>query len=46
MKFARQRRITRALAVVPFTIDLGHGMNVMRDRIGVRYLELLAGLNA
>src|SRR5580692_10142962 len=30
-----QRRVSSTLTMVPFPVDLGHGMNVMRDWIGI-----------
>ena len=43
-KFAQNGRIARPLTVVPFPVDLGEWMNVMRDRIRVNDTELLTHL--
>src|SRR5580658_7927502 len=45
-KLARDRRVSCALAVIPLAVELGHGVDVVRDRIGVRDFKDLAGLNA
>src|SRR5579871_4087053 len=45
-ELADQRRISRALAMIPFAVGLRQGMNVVRDGIGISDLEYLVGLNA
>lgn len=45
-ELAIERSIAWALAVVPFAIDLGHRVNVVRDRVGVDDLERLVHLNS
>ena len=41
-----QGRIAGALAVVPLAVDLGHGMDVVRDRVRIDHLQLLVHLDA
>src|SRR5262249_50739991 len=43
-KFTHQWRVTRALAMVPLAVDLGKGMNIMGDRIGVLNPKSLSDL--
>ena len=40
-----KRRLSRSLTMVPLRVDLRHGMNTVRDRIGVRNLQGLVRLN-
>src|SRR6185437_16802038 len=45
-ELARDGIVAGAHAVVPLAVYRGHGMNVVRDRIGVDDLERLAHLDA
>ena len=40
-----KRRLSRFLTTVPLRVDLRHGVNTVRDRIGVRNLQGLVRLN-
>src|SRR4029077_884752 len=40
-----KRRLSRCLTMVPLPVDLRHGVNTVRDRIGVRNLQGLVRLN-
>src|SRR4051794_6171514 len=45
-KFSHQRRIARALAVIPLTIKLCKRVNVVCDRVGVHSPKNLSGLKS